>query len=118
MLPDEEKISSILEKNTKVRQLIEGGHTLSLVFAREREGRKMAVLKLSPEVRSVVVANGNRIFLGLSSCRTYDRFWANQCRHCQKFYHTAVRRPKKNAPQCAASVLAVTCQLAAQISPT
>ena len=100
-LPDEEIIGSILDKNTKIKQLTENGHTLSLVFARTREGRKMAVLRVSPEVRADIVGNGNRIFLGLSSCRIYDRFWANQCRHCQKFGHSTERCPtKSDSPVC------------------
>ena len=112
-VPDDEIISGIVDKNAKIRQLTEDGHTLSLVFTREKEGRKMAVLKLSPEVRSVVVGNDNRLFLGLSSCRVYDRFWANQCRHCQKFSHSTERCPTKNTSPvcrfCAGGHLSASC---------
>ena len=40
-------------------------------------------------------------FLGLTSCRAFDRFWATKCRHCQKFGHTKDRCPaKNNSPTC------------------
>ena len=61
----------------------------------------MAVLKMSPEVRNAITRSGNRLFLGLTSCRAFDRFWATQCRHCQKFGHTKERCPTKNtSPVC------------------
>ena len=48
-----------------------------------------------------ITRSGNRVFLGLTSCRAFDRFWATQCRHCQKFGHTKDRCPAKNtSPTC------------------
>ena len=61
----------------------------------------MAVLKISPEVRNAIARCGNRVFLGLTICRAFDRFWASQCRHCQKFGHTKERCPTKDtSPAC------------------
>ena len=100
-LPDGDIIPGIQEKNPKIKGLLDAGHTLSLVFCRIKEGKKMAVLKMSPDVRSAIVDNGNRVFLGLTSCRAFDRFWATQCYHCQKFGHTKDRCAAKNAsPVC------------------
>ena len=56
----------------------------------------MAVLKMSPEVRNAIARSGNRVFLGLTSCRAFDRFWATQRHHCRKFGHTKERCPTKN----------------------
>ena len=56
----------------------------------------MAVLKMSPDVCNAVACNGNRVFHGLTSCHAFDRFWATQCHHCQKFGHTKDRCPAKN----------------------
>ena len=36
----------------------------------------MAVVKMFPDVRSAVAHSGNRVFLGPTSCHTFDRFWA------------------------------------------
>ena len=56
----------------------------------------MAVLKMSPEVRNATGCSGNHVFLGLTSCCAFDRFWATQCCHCQKFGHTKERCPTKD----------------------
>ena len=100
-LPDDELISGIKDKNPKIKELLDAGHMLTLVFSRIKDGKKMAVVKMSPDVRSAIVCGGGRVFLGLVSCRAFDRFWATQCRHCQKFGHTRDRCPMKNAsPVC------------------
>ena len=100
-LPDSEIITGILDKNPQIKELLNAGHTLTLVFSRVRDGEKMAVLKMSPDVCNAVAHSGNRMFLGLTSCRAFDRFWATQCRHCQKFGHTKDRCPAENtSPAC------------------
>ena len=100
-LPDGEIISGILDKNPQIKESRNAGHTLTLVFSRVRDGKKMAVLKMFPEVRNAIAPSGNRVFLGLTSCRAFDRFWATQCRHCQKFGHTKERCPTKDtSPAC------------------
>ena len=100
-LPDSEIISDILDKNPQIKELLNARHTLTLFFSRVRDGTKMAVLKMFPDVRNAIARSGNRVFLGLTSCRAFDRFWATQCRHCQKFGHTKDRCPAKNTfPTC------------------
>ena len=99
--PDGETISGILDKNPQIKELFNAGHTLTLVFSRVRDGKRMAVIKMSPDVRNAIARSSNRVFLGLTSCRAFDRFWATQCRHCQKFGHTRDRCPAKDAsPTC------------------
>ena len=74
---------------------------MTLVFSIVRDGKKMAVLKISPEVHNAIARSGNHVFLGLTSCRAFDRFWSTQCRHCQKFGHTKERCPTKDtSPAC------------------
>ena len=87
-LPDGEIISGILDKNPQIKETLNAGHTLTLVFSSVRDGKKMAVLKMSPEARNAIAHSGNRVFLGLTSCHAFDRFGATQCCHCQKFGHT------------------------------
>ena len=100
-LPDGEIISDILDKNPQIKESLNAGHTVTLVFSRVRDRKKMAVLKMSPEVRNAIARSGNRVFLGLTSCRTFDRFWSTQCRHYHKFGHTKERCPTKNtSPAC------------------
>ena len=100
-LPDGEIISGILDKNPQIKESLNAGHTLTLVFSRVRDGEKMAVLKISPEVRNAIAHSSICVFLGLTSCHSFDRFWATQCHHCQKFGHTKERCPTKNiSPVC------------------
>ena len=100
-LSDSEIIPGIQDKNPAIKELLAAGHTLTLVFSRVRDGKKMAVLKMSPDIRNTIARSGNRMFLGLTNCRAFDRFWATQCHHCQKFGHTKDRCPVKNtSPVC------------------
>ena len=100
-LPDGEIISGILDKNPQIKESFNAGHSLTLVFSRVRDGKKMAVLKMSHEVSNAIARSGNYVFLGLTSCFTFDRFWATQCCHCQKFGHTKESCQTKNtSPAC------------------
>ena len=103
-LADEDIVPSILRKNPNIKQLVNSGHTLSLIFTRSKAHGKTAVLKMAPEIRSEIIRNGSRIYVGLSQCRAYDRFWVNKCSHCQRFGHTnkSAECPKKDStPVCA-----------------
>ena len=51
------------------------------------DGLHQAVLRVSEELREGIKANGNRIFLGSSSCPVYDRFFVKRCNRCQGFHH-------------------------------
>lgn len=101
--PDEEIIEGILGKNKSIDVLVKKGFCLSLVFTKTKEeGNKVAVLKMAPEIRAAVNDAGGYIYIGLSRCRAYDRFWVTQCFHCQKFSHISSKCPFKNEePFCA-----------------
>lgn len=51
------------------------------------DGLHQAVIRVSEELRERIKANGNRIFLGSSSCPVYDRFFVKRCNSCQGFHH-------------------------------
>ena len=101
--PDEEIIEGILGKNRSIDVLVKKGFSFSLVFTKVKDdGNKVAVLKMAPEIRAAVTDAGGYIYVGLSRCRAYDRFWVTQCFHCQKFGHIASKCPYKNEdPFCA-----------------
>ena len=99
---DDEIIPSILEKNDTIKSLVEAGNALSLLFTKTNNNSKYAVLKMSPDVRSSIVQQGNFIYAGLTRCRAYDRFWVTRCYHCQRIGHTIDKCPMKNdSPTCA-----------------
>ena len=101
--PEGEIIDSILSKNKKIKNLCEEGLHLSLLFVKQKDQNehKVAVLKMAPEIRKAVNETGGYVYLGLSRCKAYDRFWVTQCFHCQRFGYIATKCPSKNeAPVC------------------
>ena len=101
-LPDGDIIPSILKKNASIEALVERGCVLSLIFTKTKNDKKLAVVRMSPEIRMAVVGQGNYIFVGLSRCQAYDRFWVTQCYHCQGFGHIAEKCSRKDdLPRCA-----------------
>ena len=53
----------------------------------DKDGLHQAVLRVSEDVREKIKSNGNRIFIGSSSCPVYDRFFVKRCNRCQSFHH-------------------------------
>ena len=96
--PDEEITSSIAEKSADIKDLLDSGCKLDLCFTKEKGEYKHAVIKLSPEIRSLILRRNGQIYVGLSSCKAYDRFWVTQCYHCQGFGHISSGCSKKNDP--------------------
>ena len=52
-----------------------------------KDGLHQAVLRVSEEIREKLQSNGNRIFIGSTSCPVYDRFFVKRCNRCQSFHH-------------------------------
>ena len=107
--PEGEIIDGILSKNKKIKNLCEEGLHLSLLFVKQKDQNehKVAVLKMAPEIRKAVNETGGNVYLGLSTCRAYDKFWVTQCFHCQRFGHIATKCPRKKKPQSVSTVLVI-----------
>ena len=45
------------------------------------------VVRVSDEIRSSIKANRDKIFLGMSSHKVFDRFYVKQCSKCHGFGH-------------------------------
>ena len=102
--PDSEIIEGILNKNKDISALVEKGLSLELLFTKaksENDHYKVAVLKMAPEIRALVGRSGY-IYIGLSRCKAYDRFWVTQCYHCQGYGHLSSECPKKHEDPCCA----------------
>ena len=93
---DSEIIESIREKNKNIDELVERGFSLSLLFSKIKNDNKIAVLKMSPEIRLAIEKANRYVYVGLNRCRAYDRFWVTQCYHCQNFGHISTRCPQKD----------------------
>ena len=100
-VPDDAVVKSIREKNAEIDALMKKGHEMSVCFTRPRNEDKLVVVKLSPNIRSVINENRGFLYIGFSRCKVYDRFYVTQCYHCQKFNHIAANCSSKNeAPVC------------------
>ena len=45
------------------------------------------VARVSPQIRDAINAHWNRLFIGATSVRVYDRFYVKRCNRCNKFGH-------------------------------
>ena len=46
-----------------------------------------AIIKVNESLRDIIQKNGDRLLIGLYSCRVYDKFTAKRCNRCQDFGH-------------------------------
>ena len=75
---------AILSKNNAVNELVNDGKTLEVIFI---DGEyNYAVLKVSPEIREIVMRDG-RIFIDMQAHHVKDRLHLTQCYSCQKYGH-------------------------------
>ena len=75
---------AILDKNPEINALVSNGSTLEIIII--NEFRNDAILKVSPDIRQIMIKSG-RIFLGLLSCKIRDHFQPLQCYACQEHGH-------------------------------
>ena len=102
-ISDDEIVSNIVNKNTKIKSLVDEGSAFNLLFTKQKEDAqtKIAVIKMSPEIRSAVLDEGGLVYVGLTRCKAYDRFWVTQCHFCQGFGHNSDNCTRKNeGPKC------------------
>ena len=55
----------------------------------QEQERYQAVIRVSGTIRDRIKANGNRVFVGSTSCPVYDRFFIKRCNRCQEVHHFA-----------------------------
>ena len=94
-------IERIKSQNTKLAEKIEEGSEFSVVFSKEhhlKPGFKrnvdadndtvyQVVVRVSDEIRHIIKSSGDRIFIGFSSYRVFDRFYVKTCVQCHRFGH-------------------------------
>lgn len=82
-------LRQICNQNPVIADLKESGEELKVLFVRKQITSKtiMAVVKVGTKIRDAIKHNGNRLFIGISSCRVFDRFFVKRCNKCQSFGH-------------------------------
>ena len=81
---------SILTKNSNISRLVsDEKKKFDIIFINDEkdENYSYAVIKVDPEIKEAIVSQGNKLFIGLSSCKVTDRYHILQCYKCQEFGH-------------------------------
>ena len=94
----EELVTRIRQQNSYVNELIDQDHIFKVLFMKPPTGEYknyQVVALVSPDIRDVISANRNRLFVGLESCRVYDRFYVKRCNECNCFGHYKAKCPNK-----------------------
>ena len=84
-LTKESVLDEIKSQNPEVSSLINSGNDFNIMFVKKDFHEKYTVVaRVSCAIRNVIKANRNRLFIGLTSCKVYDRFYIKRCNNCQE----------------------------------
>ena len=82
-------LNQIRNQNHQIDALIETGHEFNILFVKAgRDANKCtAVVRVSCKIRDAIKAKGHKVFIGICSCRVFDRFFIKRCNKCHGFGH-------------------------------
>lgn len=80
-------MTEILDKDARLKALKDGGETLEVSYFHKEQ--RYAVIQVSPKIREIIRANGDRMGIGLMYYNVRDRIHVIQCYHCQQYGHMA-----------------------------
>ena len=82
-------LDQIRNQNPKIDALMERGEQFDILFTKTQQSTQKvsAVVRVSCSIRDAIKANKNRVFIGINSCRVFDRFYVKRCNHCQQYGH-------------------------------
>ena len=89
-LSKEELAQCIYRQNGSIAALMDKGSHLSVVYVRSPPARKVfytVVLRVSPDIRTLIKKMKNKIHLGVSVHNIVDRFHVRRCNRCQELGH-------------------------------
>ena len=104
-VPDFVDESDFIEKvkvqNKLIAEKIDGGSEFSVVFSKEHKLKSgftrrldnnsdmvhQIVVRVSEDIRQALKSAGDKIFIGFTSLRVFDRFYVKSCAHCHRFGH-------------------------------
>ena len=95
--------NDILQKNVEINQLITSSDSSELNVLFIDINHNFAILKMTADVREIIMKKGFRIYLDLQSLRLRDHYHLLQCYTCQKFGH------KYNSPHCSNDRVCLYC---------
>ena len=86
----EDLVTEIRNQNSYIDDLIKQGHTLKILFMKPPSDgyhNYQVVARVSPIIRDAITTQRNKIYIGLQSCKVYDRFYVKRCNKCNCFGH-------------------------------
>ena len=74
----------VTSQNSQIAQLIDSGEEFKILFIKENSStnKSSAVVRVGCKIRDAIRLNRNRIFIGVNSCRVFDRFFIKCCNNC------------------------------------
>ena len=85
----DEILQQVRNQNHQIGTLIDSGDEFTILFVKpgNASNKCTAVVRVSCRIRDLIKTNRNRLFIGISSCRVFDRFFIKRCNKCQGFGH-------------------------------
>ena len=83
-------IQRLRGQNPYLEDLITDGESFKVIFMKPPSGdyeNFQIVARVSPKIRDAITARWNRLYIGATSVRVYDRFYVKRCNKCNKFGH-------------------------------
>ena len=81
--------SKFLEKNEKVKDLVEnGGNLFQVIYVNVGANHTSVGVKVSPVIRNLLMED-QFLYVGNTRCKVLDRFDIRQCFKCQRIGHTS-----------------------------
>ena len=79
----------IRSQNPHIDSLINSGDEFKILFTKTvpNSNKYTAVARVSCKIRDSIKVHRNRVYIGISSCRIFDRFFVKPCNSCQEFGH-------------------------------
>ena len=80
-------VNLVCKQNPRIDTLVSAGEVFTVLFVKSINDEYNVVARVSPKIRKVIYLERNRVFLGITSCRVYDRFHVKRCNNCQEYGH-------------------------------
>ena len=89
-----ELVETIKIQNPDIAALLNNGETFSDIYIKNSENTQkysQVNLNISEKIRNLISNRGNRLYIGLKSCRVVDRRYINRCFKCHDHSHLAAK---------------------------
>lgn len=92
-------VEKVKIQNKLIGEKIDAGSEFSVVFAKERKHDfkgsvyhendtvHQVVVRISEDIREILKLSGDKLFIGFSALRVFDRFYVKSCAQCHRFGH-------------------------------